>query len=73
MLATLNVNPVFAALAACTGALLFSYFNDSYFWVVTRILGVKEAKEQIRVWSFTTTIAWAVGLVELLILNAFFG
>lgn len=73
MLATLNVNPVFAALAACTGSLLFSYFNDSYFWVVTRILGIKEAKEQIRVWSFTTTIAWAVGLVELLILNAFFG
>lgn len=73
MMATLNVNPVFAALAACTGSLLFSYFNDSYFWVVTRLLGVKEAKEQIRVWSVTTTIAWAVGLVELLILNAFFG
>lgn len=73
MIATLNVNPVFAALAACTGSLLFSYFNDSYFWVVTRMLGIKEAKEQIRVWSFTTTIAWAVGLVELLILNAFFG
>lgn len=73
MLATLNVNPVFAALAACTGSLLFSYFNDSYFWVVTRLLGVKEAKEQIKVWSVTTTIAWAVGLVELLILNAFFG
>jgi GntP family gluconate:H+ symporter len=73
MIATLNVNPVFAALAACTGSLLFSYFNDSYFWVVTRMLGIKEAKEQMRVWSFTTTIAWAVGLVELLILNAFFG
>lgn len=73
MMATLNVNPVFAALAACTGSLLFSYFNDSYFWVVTRLLGIKEAKEQIRVWSFTTTIAWAIGLVELLILNAFFG
>lgn len=73
MLATLNVNPVFAALAACTGSLLYSYFNDSYFWVVTRMLGIKEAKEQMRVWSFTTTIAWATGLVTLLILNAFFG
>lgn len=73
MMATLNVNPVFAALAACTGSLLFSYFNDSYFWVVTRLLGIKEAKEQIRVWSVTTTVAWAIGLVELLILNAFFG
>lgn len=73
MLATLDVNPIFAALAACTGSLLFSYFNDSYFWVVTRMLGIKEAKEQIRIWSVTTTIAWATGLVTLLILNAFFG
>jgi GntP family gluconate:H+ symporter len=37
------------------------------------MLGIKEAKEQIRVWSVTTTIAWATGLVTLLILNAFFG
>lgn len=72
ILATMDVNPVFAALAACTGSLLFSYFNDSFFWVVNRLLGITEAKEQIRVWSVTTTIAWAVGLVELLILNAIF-
>jgi GntP family gluconate:H+ symporter len=73
MMATLDVNPVFAALAACTGSLLFSYFNDSYFWVVTRMLGIKEAKEQIKIWSVTTTISWATGLVTLLVLNAFFG
>ncbi len=73
MIAKLDVNPVFAALAACTGSLLFSYFNDSYFWVVTRMLGIKEAKEQMRVWSFTTTLVWATGLVTLLILNAIFG
>jgi GntP family gluconate:H+ symporter len=72
ILATLDVNPVFAALAACIGALLFSYFNDSYYWVVNRMLGIKEAKEQIRVWSVTSTIIWAVGLVELLIVNAIF-
>ncbi|AKL94393.1 gluconate permease GntP [Clostridium aceticum] len=73
MLANLQVNPVFAALAACVGSLIFSYFNDSYFWVVNRMLGIKDVKEQIRVWSVTTTIAWAVGLVGLLILNALFG
>lgn len=72
IIATLNVNPVFAALAACTGSLCYSYFNDSYFWVVNRMLGIKDAKEQMRVWSFTTTIIWAVGFVELLILNAIF-
>ncbi len=73
MMVGLEVNPVFAALAACTGSLIFSYFNDSYFWVVNRMLGIKNVKEQIRVWSVTTTIAWAVGLVGLLILNTFFG
>ncbi|WP_053955228.1 GntP family permease [Inediibacterium massiliense] len=72
MIATLDVNPVFAALAACIGSLVFSYFNDSYYWVVNRMLGIKEAKEQIRVWSMTTTIAWAVGLIELLIVNMIF-
>jgi GntP family gluconate:H+ symporter len=73
IVATLGVNPLFAALAASMGSLLFSYFNDSYFWVVNRLLGIKEAKEQIRVWSFTSTIAWAVGLVEILIVSAIFG
>jgi GntP family gluconate:H+ symporter len=70
IITTLNVNPLFAALGACMGSLLFSYFNDSFFWVVNRSLGIKEGKEQIRVWSVTTTIAWAVGLVELIIINA---
>lgn len=68
----LDVNPLFAAIGACIGSLLFSYFNDSFFWVVNRSLGVKEGKEQLRVWSVTTTIAWAVGLVELVIVSAIF-
>lgn len=59
------------AFAACIGALFFSYFNDSFYWVVNRLSGITETKEQIRVWSITTTIAWAVGLVELLVLNIF--
>ena len=49
----------------------FGYFNDSYFWVVNRTLGVKEAKDQLITWSVTSTIAWAVGVVEVLVLNIF--
>lgn len=64
-------NMLLGALAACIGALFFSYFNDSFYWVVNRLSGITETKEQIRVWSFTTTIAWAIGFVELLILNIF--
>jgi len=64
-------NMMLGAFAACIGALFFSYFNDSFYWVVNRLSGITDTKEQIRVWSITTTIAWAVGFVELLILNIF--
>lgn len=64
-------NMTLGALAACIGSLFFSYFNDSFYWVVNRLSGITDTKEQIRVWSVTTTIAWAVGFVVLLILNIF--
>lgn len=69
----LDVNLVLAAQAACLGALVFSYFNDSLFWVVNRLLGIKDVKEQILVWSVPTTVIWAVAFVELLIASALFG
>ncbi|WIX32480.1 gluconate:H+ symporter [Salinicola sp. JS01] len=68
-----DVNMVLAAQAACLGGLFFSYFNDSYFWVVNRLLGVKTAKHQLQVLSVPTTLGWATGLVALLIANAFMG
>lgn len=49
----------------------FSYFNDSFFWVVNRLLGVTQTKDQFRTWSYTTTIAWAVAGAEVLIMNLF--
>ncbi|WP_024293561.1 GntP family permease [Lacrimispora indolis] len=66
-----GVNPILGALACCVGSLFFSYFNDSYFWVVNRTLGVGEVKDQIATYSITSTIAWAVGFVEVLILSIF--
>lgn len=67
--ATANVNPALAAQAAALGAMVFSYFNDSYFWVVNRMLGIDEVKEQIRVWSVPTTIGWGLALVLLTVLS----
>ena len=66
-------SPMLGALAACIGALFFSTFNDSFFWVTNRLMGITETKEQVRTWSFTTTIAWAVGFVILMILHFGFG
>lgn len=66
-----GASPLLGAVACCVGSLFFGYFNDSYFWVVNRTLGVSEAKDQLTIWSITSTIAWAVGVVEVLILNIF--
>ena len=64
-----GVSPMLGVVACCVGSLFFGYFNDSYFWVVNRTLGVSEASDQLKVWSFTSTIAWAIGVVEILILS----
>lgn len=71
IIAASGVSPILGAVACCMGSLFFGYFNDSYFWVVNRTLGVSEAKDQLRIWSVTSTVAWAVGVVEVLILNIF--
>lgn len=73
ILSSMDVNLVFATLAACVGSLFYSYFNDSFFWVVNRSIGIVEGREQLRLYSVASTIAWAIGIVVLLILNAIFG
>lgn len=73
IMTSLGVNPVFATLSACVGSLFFSYFSDSFFWVVNRTIGITDPKEQIRIWSIPTTIAWGVGFIALLIINFIFG
>ena len=45
ILQQLDVNMALAAQAAALGAMIFSYFNDSLFWVINRMLGIKEVKE----------------------------
>ncbi|GAF19023.1 LOW QUALITY PROTEIN: gluconate permease [Bacillus sp. JCM 19046] len=72
ILAGMDVNMILAAQAAALGSLFFSYFNDSLFWVVNRTIGIKQAKEQILVWSVPTTIAWFVSLILLIIADFFF-
>src|SRR5699024_9511524 len=62
ILASLDVNLVLAAQAAALGAMIFSYVNDSLFWVVNRMLGIKDVQEQLLVWSVPTTLGWFVSL-----------
>jgi gluconate:H+ symporter, GntP family len=66
LLPGLELDPLVAALGVCIGSIFFSYFNDSYFWVVTRFIGL-EGADALRGWSGITTVLWAVGFVCLFI------
>lgn len=62
-----DVNMTLAAQAAALGAMVFSYYSDTLFWVVNRSLGIKDPKEQLLVWSVPTTLAWATSLIMIII------
>ena len=66
----LGLSPLIAALACCAGSMVFSYFNDSYFWVVTRFTGL-EGTAALRGWSGITTAVWAASLPLLLVASLF--
>ncbi len=68
-----GVNMLFAAQSAVMGALCFSYFNDSLFWVVNRMMGITDVKQQIMVWSIPTTIAWGIGGISVAFINLLLG
>lgn len=60
----LGIDPLLAAMACTAGSMVFSYFNDSYFWVVTRFTGL-EGTSALRAWSGITTAVW-IGSIPLL-------
>ena len=70
LVAGLGLSPLLAALACCAGSMVFSYFNDSYFWVVTRFTGL-EGIAALRGWSGITTAVWAASLPLLLVASLF--
>jgi GntP family gluconate:H+ symporter len=66
----LGLSALLAALACCAGSMVFSYFNDSYFWVVTRFTGL-EGTAALRGWSGITTAVWLGSLPLLLVASLF--
>jgi len=66
----LGLSPLLAALACCAGSMVFSYYNDSYFWVVTRLTGL-DGTAALRGWSGITTAVWLASLPILLIASLF--
>jgi GntP family gluconate:H+ symporter len=72
LVGTLGIDPLVAAMACTAGSMILSYFNDSYFWVVTRFTGL-EGTAALRGWSGITTAVWAGSIPLLFILNLILG
>ena len=70
LVSELGLSALLAALACCAGSMVFSYFNDSYFWVVTRFTGL-DGTAALRGWSGITTAVWLASLPLLLIASTF--
>jgi GntP family gluconate:H+ symporter len=72
LVGTLGIDPVVAVVACTAGSMCFSYFNDSYLWVVTCFTGL-QGLDALRGWSGITTAIWAGSIPLLFILNLFLG
>ena len=71
LMGVLTVSPLLMAVSCCVGAISFSYFNDSGFWVWNEMFGVTELKDQVRCKTAISLIMSAVGVIELLIVGIF--
>ena len=67
LMGTLPVSPLLMAISCCVGAISFSYFNDSGFWVWNGMYGVHELNDQIKCKTAVSVIMAFVGIFELLI------
>lgn len=67
----LDAHPVYMMMAVGTGALLFSWFNDSGFWIVNEVAGLTQA-ETLKTWSVANTVMAVTGLVIVLTMATLF-
>lgn len=67
LIGVLGVNPLLIAQSCCVGAISFSYFNDSGFWVFNGMFGLTELKDQVRCKTAVSMIMAGVGIVMLLL------
>ncbi|MBE2997126.1 GntP family permease [Nocardiopsis sp. HNM0947] len=72
MAASIGVDPLVATLACVAGAMVLSYFNDSFFWVVTRFAGL-EGTAALKGHSGVTTLAWAASIPLLFLADLVLG
>ncbi|STZ76397.1 GntP family permease [Bergeriella denitrificans] len=67
----LGLDPTLVAMSTCAGAVSFSYFNDSGFWVFNGLYGLTEVKDQFMAKTTVSFIGAFSALSMVLIFNAF--
>ncbi|GAA0475409.1 GntP family permease (plasmid) [Halococcus dombrowskii] len=71
LMGQLTVNPVYLTLVIGTGGAIFSWYNDSGFWIVSEIGGLTQ-KETLQTWTVVTTLSSIIGLIVILVLANLF-
>jgi GntP family gluconate:H+ symporter len=66
----LPYHPVYLFLAIGFGGMVFSWMNDSGFWIISRMSGFTE-RETLKTWTVVFGLTGLVGLAEVLILSRF--
>ena len=66
--AELPFHPVYLALAIGCGSKIFAWMNDSAFWIITKMSGLKE-EETIKYFSYLLMVMALTGLVAVMILS----
>ncbi len=69
LMGAISVSPLLMAISCCVGAISFSYFNDSGFWVWNGMFGVSELKDQLRCKTAVSLIMAGIGIIELLLVS----
>ncbi|WP_247000942.1 GntP family permease [Halosolutus gelatinilyticus] len=67
----LSVHPAYLVMVIGAGGNIFSWYNDSGFWLVKEIGGLTQ-EETLKTWTVLTTIISVAGLVTTLILSSLF-
>lgn len=65
-----TINPSLMVLSIGSGSLMFSHVNDPGFWMFKEYFNLS-LKDTFRSWSLMETIVSVVGLVGVMLLNAF--
>ncbi|MFD1562556.1 GntP family permease [Haloarchaeobius amylolyticus] len=67
----LSVHPAYLVMAIGAGGNIFSWFNDSGFWLVSEIGGLT-TRETLQTWTVLTTLISVTGLITVLVVSTVF-